>query len=55
VFFFVSFTATLATVILTLTTEEVIQKDETLSRAETDAILRELAELRREIEALRSR
>lgn len=53
VFFFVSFTATLATVILTLTTQEVLETDEKLSRKETADILEEIAKLRKDLEQLR--
>jgi voltage-gated potassium channel len=53
VFFFVVFGAALATIILRITTEEVLKKDESLSREETATILREIASLRQEIEKLR--
>jgi voltage-gated potassium channel len=45
--------AALATIILGITTEEVLKKDESLSREETATILREIASLRQEIEKLR--
>ncbi len=46
VLFFVSFTATFATVILALTTQEVLESDEAISRRETAVILEELRALR---------
>ena len=49
VLFFVSFTATFATVILELTTQEVLERDEALSRRETEVILEEVRALRKDL------